>query len=123
MEKQRTCEDRVQEYWASVRADLARFMDGETVDDGEFNEYGLSFDYVEPGTFDEQPAGYYRYQFSWGGPSDELRAFGDGRIEYWFLDWGDGASLDVSHDEVPRWAFGEFQEFGMMEHFNGLVQY
>jgi len=53
--------------------------------------YGLSFDYVEPNTFDEQPLGYWRYQLSYGGPSDEFRYVDDGSIEYWYMDWFDGA--------------------------------
>ena len=62
--------------------------------------YGLSFDYVEPDTFDNQPEGYWRWQLSWGGPSDEYRAYvNEGnriyRLEYWFLDWFDGASRRI----------------------------
>lgn len=84
--------------------------EGEThPEHGPFNEYGLSFDYVTPGTFNDQKRGYWRYQISWGGPSDEFRFYGDsggrGRIhidraEYWYLDWWDGASVDVTND--PR---------------------
>lgn len=67
-----------------------------------FGEYGLSFDYVAPGTFgDHQKDGYFRYQMSWGGPSDELRFYGSpgrygeldcDRAEYVYMDWFDGAS-------------------------------
>jgi hypothetical protein len=64
---------------------------------GVFSEYGLSFDYVPPGTFDQQPEGYWRYQISWGGPSDEFRFYASGcgnhdpyRICYVFMDWFDG---------------------------------
>jgi hypothetical protein len=62
----------------------------------------LAFDYVEPHTFDNQPEGYWRWQFSWGGPSDELRGFVNEhgelhRVEYWYMDWFDGASLDVTN--------------------------
>ena len=41
----------------------------------EDNEYisVLSTDYVPSNTFNDQDEGYYRIQFSWGGPSDELR--------------------------------------------------
>ena len=67
------------------------------------SEYGLSFDYVEPGTFNDQETGYFRYQLSWGGPSDEFRIYlnYDGlidHIEYWYLDWYDGASIKISFD-------------------------
>jgi len=62
-----------------------------------FEQYGLGFDYVDG----EKP--YYRWQLSWGGPSDEFRFFTFKsrysedllRIEYWFMDWYDGAHVDV----------------------------
>lgn len=38
-----------------------------------FNEYALCFDYVASGTFSDQEEAYFRYQISWGGPSEELR--------------------------------------------------
>ena len=83
------CEDRIQEQWKHRQKDLRN---------NEFEPLG--FDYVEPGTWPEQLEGYYRWQFSWGGPSDELRAFVNldksiHRLEYWFLDWGDGAKIDI----------------------------
>ena len=67
---------------------------------GILNEYGLCFDYVEPETFNDQPEGYYRYQISWGGPSDEFRFWVDDnnklyKIEYAFLDWFDGAVQEL----------------------------
>src|SRR6056297_1667106 len=71
-----------------------------------FNEYALAFDFVAPDTFDDQSRGYFRYQISWGGPSDEIRFYCDhGQptpdcIEYWFLDWFDGAHIDVTADAV-----------------------
>ena len=37
------------------------------------NEYGLSWDYVE--AEDPTQSGYYRFQLSWGGPSDEFRIY------------------------------------------------
>ena len=61
---QKTCAERIDEQWELRREDLK---------DPEFE--GLGFDYVEPHTFTDQLEGYWRWQFSWGGPSDELRAF------------------------------------------------
>ena len=90
MEKK--CEDRIQEEWKSRQQDLEKYgTDFEA----------LSFDYVPPNTFDKQPEGYWRWQFSWGGPSDELRGYVNEnkelhRLEYWFLDWFDGAKLLLS---------------------------
>ena len=92
----KTCAERIQEQWQQRREDL---------EDPEFE--GLSFDYVEPHTFEKQPEGYWRWQFSWGGPSDELRAYVNEnkeihRLEYWFMDWMDGAKLELQPDE-PSW--------------------
>jgi len=84
------CEDRIQEEWKSRKEDLK---------DPEFD--ALGFDYVAPHTWENQPEGYWRWQFSWGGPSDELRGYVNEnkelhRLEYWFLDWFDGAKLLLS---------------------------
>ena len=82
------------------------------VTDPENENYieGLCFDYVEPGTFDDQLEGYWCWQLSWGGPGDEFRIFVNPdksahRIEYWYLDWFDGAHVTlgaVQHADV--WA-------------------
>ena len=66
------------------------------------SEYGLCFDKVEPNTFQGQKLGYWRWQLSWGGPSDEFRIFVDEdkniyKIEYWYMDWFDGASIIVKN--------------------------
>ena len=71
------------------------------------NQSGLSFDYVTPFTFKEQPEAYYRFQMSWGGPSDEFNIYTDSskniqKIEYWFKDWWDGASLDCTDNELVK---------------------
>jgi hypothetical protein len=70
---------------------------------GSLNEYGLCFGYVAPDTFEDQGEAYFRYQLSWGGPSDEFRFFVNPdltchRIEYWFLDWSDGVHCVLSGD-------------------------
>ena len=64
------------------------------------SEYGLCFDWVEPNTFNDQEEGFWRWQLSWGGPSDEFRIFVNEdnkiyKIEYWYMDWFDGASIIV----------------------------
>ena len=61
---EKTCAERINEQWQQRREDLK---------DPEFE--GLGFDYVEPHTFQDQLEGYWRWQFSWGGPSDELRGY------------------------------------------------
>ena len=76
---------------------------------GNLYEHGLAFDYVAPGTFDDQNEGYFRYQISWGGPSDEFRIYADAngrrgwsiyRVEYWYMDWFDGASVTLRGDDL-----------------------
>lgn len=70
------------------------------------NQNALSWDYVEPGTFEDQEEGYYRLQLSWGGPSDEFRIYTIADtlevdvIEYWYMDWFDGASINVMPDTL-----------------------
>ena len=95
-DRQKKCEDLVSSEWKDRQKDL-------TKEDFE----GLSFDYVEANTFEDQKEGYWRWQFSWGGPSDELRAFVNRddsihRLEYWYLDWFDGAKVNVAA-EHPAW--------------------
>jgi hypothetical protein len=92
------------------------------------HEYGLSFDWVAPETFTDQREGYYRYQISWGGPSDEFRFYISGvnrwghpyvyRVEYWFLDWFDGAHkvLTGEDETLLETIFSDFfAEVGMCE--------
>ena len=76
------------------------------------NEYGLAWDFVEPKTEYNSGAGYYRWQISWGGGSDEFRIYISEeylphrneikKIEYWFLDWYDGASIETSHELIQQ---------------------
>ena len=92
LKKNPTCAERVKQEWTDRQEDLKN------------PEYeALGFDYVEPHTWDDQPEGYWRWQFSWGGPSDELRGYVNEhgelhRLEYWYLDWGDGAHVLVDQD-------------------------
>ena len=85
------------------------------------NNYGLCFDYVERGTFTDQERGYFRYQLSWGGPSDEFRIYVDydkqiTQIDYWFLDWGDGASIRVDKDSIAYEVCEQFTELSTEIH-------
>ena len=99
--------EKVEQEWQSRREDLDKLLnkpeDKKVIEEiGELNDYGLSIDTVEAGTFEGQREDYIRYQFSWGGPSDELRIFKNGDLEYWFLDWFDGGNIDVTHDKVAQ---------------------
>ena len=61
---------------------------------GELNEYGLAMDFADFG--DGEGDKFFRYQFSWGGPQEELRIYSTGRFEFWYLDWGTGEHVDGS---------------------------
>ena len=65
------------------------------------NQTALSWDFVKANTFNDQKIGYFRLQLSWGGPSTEFRIYTDKDlnidfIEYWYLDWSDGASVLIT---------------------------
>jgi hypothetical protein len=86
-QRQRSCADQVQEHLED------RLKELHTVE-------GLCFDYVDPNTFTDQKEGYWRWQLSWGGPGDEFRIYVNPdksvhRIEYWYLDWFDGAKVEL----------------------------
>ena len=129
-QEQKTCQQRVKENMDGRVSDLRTLLDlyrkdPEANDEelGNFNEYGLAFDYVLASTFDDQEEGYFRYQLSWGGPSDEFRFFTDAefncyKIEYWFLDWYDGARLPLYGENrlLLLDIFSDFKDCGTLEH-------
>ncbi len=96
VEKEKNCQELIHGQWQERQEDLKN------------PEYeALSFDYVEPHTFTDQVEGYWRWQFSWGGPGDELRAYVNEhdeihRLQYWYLDWFDGAHVLV-HQDAEAW--------------------
>jgi hypothetical protein len=91
--------------------------DQETEELGSLNDYGLSIDFVAAGTFKDQREPYYRYQLSWGGPSEEFRIYLDGSVEFWFLDWFDGAPIDVTGEdaeiikEIVSWKYPNLDRY------------
>ena len=109
MADEKKCKDRVKVRYDGRMESLRRIVKADNEgkpdpDYGPLNEYGLSFDYVAPGTFTNQREGYFRYQLSWGGPSDEFRFYTGPelkphRIEYWFLDWYDGAHITLEGED------------------------
>lgn len=126
METQRTCKERVGENLKGRLDDLRILFDlyqqdadASHPDLGQFSDYGLGFDYVAPGTFTGQRWGYFRYQLSWGGPSDEFRFYCDERLslvraEYWLMDWGDGAKKTVTKNKLVQEIFDFFKEIGSL---------
>lgn len=135
MEKELTCDQRVDSHLKSTLETLRELWEGYCSGDDDktqdFYNYGLSFDYVAPNTFQDQEQGYYRYQLSWGGPSDEFRFyvnpdFSCYKIVYWFLDWFDGASrcLKGKDKELLSEVFNNFKECGSVEHcYNQSLEY
>lgn len=103
-------------YMQSRIEDFRVFMDNDegNEDTGPFNEYGLGYDYVELGTWDNQEDDYFRYQLSWGGPSDELRFHEDGTIEYVYMDWFCGVGFDVTGEDWAEWVKEWFNGCDMM---------
>jgi len=130
MATQPTCKERIRTELQDRIADLEKLwelwkQDPEANDPdlGNFNEYGLCLDYVAPGTFERQKRGYLRYQLSWGGPSDEFRFYLDEslnptRIEYWFLDWFDGAKIILKGKSLSllQEIYEDFKETGTVSH-------
>lgn len=102
------CKQRINAALKGRLADLKKLLnDGPEEQLGALPDYALCFDYVEPYTFGDQPEGYFRYQMSWGGPSDEFRFFVNldlscHRVEYWFLDWFDGAHRDCTPNATAK---------------------
>jgi hypothetical protein len=127
--KQESCKDRIESHLQNRLDDIRQLWDAylqgvEDLEDlGNIYEYGLAFDYVAPGTFNGQRRGYFRWQLSWGGPSDEFRfycdeSFGLDRVEYWFLDWFDGAHkvLAGKDEQLLNEIFEWMRECGTVEH-------
>lgn len=81
------------------------------------NHQFLSFDFVAPFTFGkDQKAGYWRLQISWGGPSSEFRIYADENldicaVEYWYMDWFDGAYVEVDNNSESFYMCENFMEF------------
>lgn len=101
--EKKTCADKVQGAFESRMGDIRTMyeaLDQTTEELGSLNEYGLSMDYVEAGTFEGQRAGYKRYQLSYGGPSEEFRIYDNDEVEFWFLDWFDGACVQVRGEDA-----------------------
>ena len=99
--KDKTCDERID---AELKRELEALKEIQN-DFDELDSHGLSFDHVEAGTFEDQDEPYFRWQISWGGPSDEFRFFvqnGDEleRVEYWFLDWFDGACRKIDEEVI-----------------------
>ncbi len=106
MTKEKKCIDLVNDRYQSRLKEIKKAYDDDNLDVSEWlSQYGLSWDYVASNTFDNQEKGFYRWQLSWGGPADEFRIYTDENknilsVDYWYLDWFDGASVTVLDKEI-----------------------
>ena len=107
-----TCKDFIEQAFNGRLEQLSRLLRGEeNTLLGKLDDFALGFDYVAPGTFEDQTEGYFRYQVSWKWPYDEFRFYVDGticrRAEYWFSDWFDSASLVCTDNKTVSllWAW------------------
>ena len=88
------CKDLVKSRFDSRIEDIKKLYQAESWQG--LKEYALSTDFVPAHTFQGQNCGYWRYQISWGGPQDEFRVYSViNKVEYWYSDWFDGASVPV----------------------------
>ena len=96
------CKDLVNQSFLERMDDIRTLfyaVENETEDLGSLYDYGLCLDYVEAGTFKNQRTPYHRYQLSCGGPSEEFRIYLNGDVEFWYLDWFDGACVNVTGED------------------------
>jgi hypothetical protein len=102
-DREKTMEEAGRKYLEYRKADFLNFMDGNATECGtSFRDYGLCIDNVfndKSGRFE-----YVRFQLSWGGPSDELRYYPSGKIEYVYLDWFTGVGFDVTDEAWAKWS-------------------
>ena len=95
------CTDRIATEWAKEKERL------NAMTDTEIRDYPLCFDHVEADFFandrgEHTHEGYSRYQMSYGGPQDEVRFYNDNTVTYAFLDWGDGAEIDITDEAITK---------------------
>lgn len=108
LEKEKSELEKCEEHYESRLEDCQMLLELENLDErdcpiiyakhrdelGELSDYGLSMDFADYGNGEGDK--FFRYQFSWGGPQEEVRIYSDGRIEFWYLDWGTGEHVDGS---------------------------
>jgi len=128
MEEQKKCKELVRKAFKSRMGDITKLWDSykkdcaaSDPDLGNWHEYGLSFEYVPKGTFNDQRRGYFIYLISYGGPSEEFRIYSDesldiDKIEFWYLDWFDGAKVEVTGKALEVWReiWEDFREMDLL---------
>ncbi|UYL64877.1 MAG: hypothetical protein QIT35_gp81 [Methanophagales virus PBV299] len=92
-----SCKKRIGEAYKETIKDIRRVWRAyKEQSDEEIYDYGLCFDFVKEDN--EEP--YFRWQLAWGGPAEEFRFyvgpdFEVYKIEFWFMDWFDGAKITL----------------------------
>lgn len=135
------CAALVRPQWAATLSDLSDAMECEGDyafnEDDEDEEYGLSkwlnealswerpereeLDNMYSFDDDEDDASpFFKLQLSWGGPSDEIRFYVDSecnvtRVAYHYMDWFDGASIDVTSVPEVKYLISELEDYCMFE--------
>jgi len=115
--KHKTCKERINDEYTdridTIESIFDRIDDGHNDnDDGAidaaYNELDYMaldpqtpLEYIPSDTWDGQDDGFIRWHLSWGGPEDQFRFFidehgGITNIEYHFMDWFDGAVINVN---------------------------
>lgn len=122
-ETEKTCAERWAQHYTSRLADLRELWraDCEGEESVTLSDYGLSFDYVRG---ERGLRAFWRWQFSTGGPGEELRFFSDGpdgeleRAEFALLDWSDVETREVEPADYELaenlWAW--LRDCGATEH-------
>ena len=106
--EKKSIKDIALDHLTSRSEDIANIMQRQQSEDSniadqaynEFYEYGLSFEYVPPFRFENQRAGFWCWQISWGGPSEEFRVYVDEderivEIDFVYLNWGEGHTIPI----------------------------
>lgn len=73
---------------------------------GDFYDYGLCLDVVtKENDWGGEVLDFVRFQISWGGPSEEVRFYPHGVIEFVYLDWFSGVGFDVTDCPQFDWSY------------------
>jgi len=113
--KQATCAERIRDEYVdrieTIESIFGRIDDGHNDNDNMIAAYNeldymaldpqTPLEYIPSDTYDGQDDGFIRWHLSWGGPEDQFRFFIDEHggitdIEYHFMDWFDGAVINVN---------------------------
>jgi len=100
--KTRSCADRINGEWAGRLREFRALLDA---GDGGHPDYGILEEayygwYTVGAKESPRSVAYMQLVLSGGGPAEQLRFYDDGIVEYVFLDWGDGASIDVTKEPI-----------------------